>query len=171
VPPDSTLHDVRREGAEPRSVLARRVGTVLLALVVLAGLLGFLGDRNGTAEGNGAGYTLQLDYAVSSRPGLDVPWHLEISNPEGFSQELTIAVTADYFDLYETQGWHPEPTEQTRDGEWLYLTFAMPDVTTFELSYDAYIQPNRVLPGSGEVAVVVDGERTATVPFRTFLFP
>ncbi|TDE93868.1 hypothetical protein EXU48_10330 [Occultella glacieicola] len=167
----STLEDVRPLGDGPRSVLARRIGTVALALVLLAALGGFLGNRVTTESAPAQGYTLTVTAATTARPGQDVPWQVRVTNPEGFGPEITIAVTAAYLEIYETQGFHPEPSETTRDGEWLYLTFDAPSGSTFVLDYDAYIQPNANLGRSGAVALVVDDARIAEVPIRTVLFP
>lgn len=82
-----------------------------------------------------------------------------------------MAITGDYLDLYETQGWYPEPTEQTQDGEWVYLTFATEGQPVMVINFDAYIQPNAVLPRSGQLAVVVDGQPVDPLSFRTVLFP
>ncbi|WP_256838799.1 hypothetical protein [Ornithinimicrobium faecis] len=168
----STLDGVRPVTAGPRPLLWRRVGFLTLVLVVLAGLFGFLGDRVGVVEGPaGDGQHLRLEYAATSRPGLDVPFEIRVTRPEGLDPEVTLAITGDYLRLYETQGWYPEPSEQTRDGQWVYLTFATEGQPVMVVDYDAYIQPNAVLPRSGQLAVVVDGEPVDPLSFRTFLFP
>lgn len=168
----STLDGVHPVAEGPRRLLWRRAGFVVLALVVLAGLLGFLGDRVGVVEGpTGDGHHLQLEYAQTSRPGLDVPFEIRLTRPEGLDPEVTLAITGDYLRLYETQAWYPEPSEQTRDGEWLYLTFTTHGQSEMVIDFDAYIQPNAVLPRSGQLAVVVDDEPVGPLSFRTFLFP
>lgn len=168
----STLSDVRPVHRGPRPLIWRRTGSVLLVLFVLAGLCGFLGDRAGVVEGTAAdGHHLRLEYAETSRPGVDVPFEIRVTRAEGLDPEITLALSDDYLDLYETQGWYPEPTEQTRDGEWLYLTFATEGQPVLTIDFDAYIQPNAVFPRSGELALVVDGEPADPLSFRTFLFP
>lgn len=143
-----------------------------LLTVVLAGLFGFLGDRVGVVEGPAAaGQHLRLEYAQTSRPGQDVPFRIRLTRPEGLDPEVTLAITGDYLRLYETQGWYPEPSEQTRNGEWLYLTFATQGQPEMVIDYDAYIQPNAVLPRDGQLAVVLEGEPVEPLSFRTFLFP
>lgn len=168
----STLDGVRPVADGPRALFWRRGGFLLLVLVVLAGLLGFLGDRVGVVEGPaGDGHHLRLEYAATARPGLDVPFEIRLTRPEGLDPEVTLALTGEYLDMYETQGWYPEPTEQTRDGEWVYLTFATEGQPEMVIDFDAYIQPTAVRPKSGQIALVVDGQPVAPLPFRTFLFP
>lgn len=168
----STLDGVRPVSEGPRSLLWRRVGFLVLLLVVLAGLFGFLGDRTGVVEGPAAdGHRLRLEYAATSRPGMGVPFTIQLTRPEGLDPEVTLALTGDYLELYDTHGWYPEPTDQTRDGEWVYLTFATEGQPEMVISYDAYIQPNAVRPRSGQLAVVVDGRPVDPLSFRTVLFP
>lgn len=167
----STLENVRGQDAEPRSVAWRRVGTGVLAVIVAAGLLGLLGDRTAVRTATGDGYTMTLTYPASARTGLDRPWELEVTSESGFGAEITVAVTADYFDFYEHQGIAPEPAEETRDGEFLYWTFTAPQGATFRMSVDHYVQPASQVGGSGTVALVVDGEQVAPIDFTTVLFP
>lgn len=167
----STLDGVRPAEAGPRSLLWRRVGFLLLVLFVAAGLFGFLGDRHGVVEGSSGGHELRLEFARSARPGLDVPFEITVSRDRGLDAEVTLALTGEYLDMYETQGWYPEATDMTRDGEWVYLTFATEGQPEMVIDFDAYIQPNAVRPRSGQLAVVVDGEPAEPLSFRTVLFP
>ncbi|MCK0114095.1 hypothetical protein MWU75_18285 [Ornithinimicrobium sp. F0845] len=168
----STLDGVRPASAGPRSLLWRRGGFGLLVLFVAAGVFGFLGDREGVVEGPAAdGHHLRLEYAESARPGMDVPFEITVTRPEGLDPEVTLALTGEYLDMFETQGWYPEATEMTRDGEWVYLTFATEGQPVMVIDFDAYIQPNALRARSGELAVVVDGEPVDPLSFRTVLFP
>lgn len=171
MPPTSTLHDVHTLAAGPRSVLARRTGTVLLSLFVLAGALGLLGDQERTVAAEADGQRVEVRYAATARPGQDVPFEITVTDDEGLDPEVTVALRARYLNIYETQGWHPEPSEQSRDGEWLYLTFTTTGSGTLTVSYDAYIQPNRSVGEPGRLALVVDGRLVAPLEFRTVLFP
>lgn len=168
----STLSGVRPASAGPRSLLWRRTGFGLLVLFVAAGVFGFLGDREGVVEAPAAdGHRLRLEYAESARPGMDVPFRITLTRPEGLDPEVTLGLTADYLAMYETQGWYPEATEMTRDGEWVYLTFATEGQPEMVIDFDAYIQPNAVLTRSGLLALVVEGEPVDPLSFRTVLFP
>lgn len=165
------LENVRGADAEPRSVVGRRISMAVLLAVLLAGLLGLLGDRDVTRTAEADGYTLSLTYPQTARTGLDRPWQLEITSENGFDDEITLAVTADYFDIYEHQGIDPELADATRDGIYLYWTFTAPEGDTFRVSLDQYIQPASQVGDSGVVALMVDGERVAPIEFSTFIFP
>ncbi len=167
----STLRDVPSDG-ETRSLVGRRIGFGVLALIVAAGLAGLLGDRMGTVAIDApGGHHVQVEYAETSRPGQDVPFQIEVSKDGGLDPEVTLAISAEYLLLYEAQGWYPEPSEQTRDADWLYLTFTTDGARSLVIDFDGYIQPDVARGGDGQVALVVDGMPTAPVSFHTTLFP
>lgn len=172
---DSLLSDVRFPQDGKRSLLARRAGTTLLAVVVLAGALGLLGDRVDSVESQVDGHTLQVEYAEVARAGRNVPLEVTVSHPEGLGDQVVLALDARYFEVFETQAWFPEPSAQARDSDWLYLTFDTPQgpapVTTFRAGYDAYLQPTSALRATGWAALVLDGERSEPLEFRTTLIP
>lgn len=164
------------EGLETRAqgraaVWTRRGFLGALLLLVLAGLVGVLGVRTTTAGDGADGWRLELRHAATARAGLDVPWEVTVHHEGGFEKEIVLAVTGDYFDIYETQGFTPEPTESTRDGATLFLTFTAPAADTFVVAYDAYLQPAAQQGASGELSVIDDGARVATVDFTTRVLP
>jgi hypothetical protein len=167
----STTRDVRTANL-PATVWARRAALGLMALLVLADLLSLLGVHASETTTTRSGYTMTLRYPGLARAGLDVPWQLTVTRPGGFGKQLTIAVTGDYFNLFETQGFHPQPSDETRDAQYLYLTFTPPsDGDTFSVYFDAYIQPSSQLGSSARVAVVQGGRQAAWIDYRTWLWP
>jgi hypothetical protein len=154
------------------AVWGRRGVMAALTLLVLAGLTGYLGAHTTTATAEGDGYRVALRYATVARAGLDVPWQVTVTSESGFQDSVTLAVTGDYFDIYESQGFNPDPDKAVRNGDTLYLTFGAPGGDTFVVSYDAYIQPSSQLGRDGTVGVLSpDGRTVAAVDFRTRLLP
>lgn len=170
--PVSTLTGLEGARADRVATWARRAFLLLLVGVVVAGLLGVLGVRSRTASASQAGWTVDLRYAAVARAGLDVPWQVTVRHRGGFGgQPVTLAVTGEYFAIYETQGFFPEPSAQARDGDTLYLEFDAPPGDVLVVSYDAYVQPASQVGRSGTVGVY-DGTRVlAPVAFRTRLVP
>jgi hypothetical protein len=170
--PDTTLEGLETRRQDIQGAWWRRVFLALLALVVAAGLAGLLGVRDATATGDEDGWSLQLRYASTARAGLDVPFVATVRHEGGFDKEVTLALTGDYLDIFETQGFHPEPSGETRDGQTLYLTFdAPPQGDTLTVSYDAYIQPASQIGRDATVAVWVDQHQVAAVRINTRLVP
>jgi hypothetical protein len=159
------------EGQRVGALWARRAMLVVLAAAVLAALLGLLGVHTSTATASGGGYTMSLRYPAVARAGLDIEWQVTVRHPGGFGKEVTLGVTGDYFDIFETQGFHPEPSAETRDGRTLYLTFDAPPGDTLVVYYDAYIQPASQQGKSARVAVLDHGRPAAWIDYRTRLLP
>jgi hypothetical protein len=169
--PSSTLAGIETSAQGRLAIWSRRGFLVLLLVFVLAGLGGFLGLRTATETDEAGGYRLSLHHATTARAGLDVPWEVTVTHAGGFGKDITLAVTGDYFDIYETQGFMPDPSDATRDGHTLYLTFAAPPGDTFVLSYDAYIQPSSQVGRDGTLSIIEDGSPVASVDFDTRLLP
>jgi hypothetical protein len=143
------------ESAHPAATWGRRGAMGLLALVVVAAFGGWLGVHTSTTTATSNGWTLTLHYPRVARAGLDVRWQATVHHPGGLGKEVTLAITGDYFNIYETQGFHPEPAEETRDSGRLYLTFTAPPGDTFVVDFDTYVQPASQ-SGSAATLSVVD---------------
>jgi hypothetical protein len=170
--PTSTLAGVATDAQSRLALWGRRGFLIAVLVLVVAGLLGVLGVHAVTRDDDELTWHVSVTYAETARPGLDVPWEVTVTHPGGFGKTLTLAITASYFDIFETQGFHPNPSEETRDADTLYLTFTPPTKgDMFRVAYDAYIQPSSQVGASGTVAVVDGGQRVAAVPFTTGLWP
>ena len=170
--PESTLTGFESRRQERVAAVGRRVVLGVLLVVVVAGLLGVLGVRTTTGSETAGGYSLSVQHASVARAGLDVPWEVTVLSDDGFEKTITLAVTGDYFDIYETQGFAPEPSASVRDGETLYLEFDAPEGDTFVVDYDAYIQPSSQRGASATVSVVgTDLRPLVSVDIDTFLLP
>lgn len=169
--PSSTWTGI--EVSDPaRAVWGRRVVLALLTAFVLVGLTGYLGVHSSTATAEQDGYHLTLRYASVARSGLDVPFVVTVTSDSGFADTITLALTGDYLDIYETQGFIPDPSSAVRNGKTLYLTFDSPGGDTFRFSYDAYVQPASQQGREGTLGVVTaDGSTVAAVTFHTRLLP
>jgi hypothetical protein len=169
---DSSLVDVRTPGHHPLKTWGRRTVIGALFLVVVVGASGWLGVHTARKTAAGGGYQLSVEYPQVARAGWDTAWTVTITAPETFPDEVTLAVTSDWFDLFETQGFSPEPSEEYTDATMEYFVLATPpraDTMTFD--FDAYVQPTAQLGASAEVWLIVDGQRLATLDYRTWLVP
>jgi hypothetical protein len=170
--PESTLDELQSRRQDVVGQWSRRAFLAVLVVVLLAGLGGFLGVRSTTSEATEDGWSLSLEYAAVARSGLDVPWTATVSHEGGLGEQVTLALTGDYLDIYETQGFHPEPSATSRDGDTLFLTFdAPPTGDTLVVTYDAYIQPAAQRGADGTLAVRTEGREVAQVELRTRVLP
>jgi hypothetical protein len=147
-------HAPLASGPLPAAAWGRRAILTLLLVAVLAALAGLLGVHTSTASATGGGWQLSLRYPRVARAGLDVTWQAAVTHPGGLGKTVTLAVTGDYLNIFETQGFHPEPAEETRDATTLYLTFTAPPGDTFVVDFDTYVQPASQAGSAATVAVV-----------------
>lgn len=169
--PESTLVGMETGISERSAAWGRRAVLAVLAVLVLAGGLGLLGVHTTTDTATEGDWQLSVQHAVVARAGLDVPWVVTVRHPGGFGKTVTIAVTADYFDIYETQGFEPQPSSEVRDGDTRYLTFDTAPGDTFRVSYDAYVQPSSQQGRDATVSVMDQGVAVASVHISTHLLP
>ena len=168
----STLADVREPQTAKRTRRHRTVALAFVALIVIVGAAGLLGVHAGTASAAANGYKLTVVYPHVARAGQDVPWRVTVTHPGGFGdQDVTIAISSHYFDIMETQGWHPDPDQATATPNFYYLTFSAPPGDTLEVSYDVYIQPSAQLGRHADVVVIVDNKEVARTSYRTWVVP
>jgi hypothetical protein len=159
------------QGSHKVAMWLRRAMLTAMALAVAADLFSLLGVHTSSVTAQRNGYTLTLHYPSVARAGLDTPWQVTVVHPGGFGKELTLGVTGDYFNIFETQGFHPNPASETRDGTTLYLTFTAPPGNTFVVDFDAYIQPASQQGRSATVSVIDSGTPMVAVDYRTRLMP
>jgi hypothetical protein len=167
----STLSDVRRVADGPPSQWGRRVGVVVLLVIVLAGAVGVFGVHSRTVTNSADGYTLRVVYAESARAGLDVPFRVYVHRDGGFSSGFTLAISMDYFRMFETQNFFPAADSETNDGKFMYFTFAKPRGPDFDLEYDAYIQPASQIGKGARIKLLVKGHVEAQLSVHTWLVP
>ena len=170
----SAAGDELDEGSHPIALWIRRGMLTAMALVVAAGLAGLLGVHTSSVSSRSNGYDLTLHYPAVARAGLDTEWQVTVTHPGGFGKQLTLAVSGDYFNIFETQGFHPNPSQETRDGQNLYLTFTAPPGGVFVLDFDTYIQPSSQKGSTATVSVVKNSSFTtavASVHIETRLMP
>lgn len=170
--PDSLLQDVRLAGDPQPRAWPRRVTIAVLLLIVVAGATGFLGTHTRTASASADGYRLTLTYAWVARPGLDVPWRVQVHCPGGCRDDITLAVSAEYFRIFETQGFSPNVDQSTSDGKFVYLTFSAPPAGhDFGVDYDAYIQPGSHTGAPATVRLIVQSRLITELHVHTWLVP
>ena len=159
----------------PRSrvgVVSRRIVLGLMALVVLVGAAGFLGVKARTVSASGSGYTMTLTYPQLARPGLDIPWRLTLRHPGGFSGDITVAVSNRYWDIFEFQGLHPSPSDESANSKFVYMTWDPPPTgDSFSVSLDTYVQPSSQVGRHATTALIVGDSQVAEVRYTTWLVP
>lgn len=154
-----------------RARTLRRLFMAVLVGVLAVGLAGWLGVRSATATASGQGYELTVTYGQVSRPGLATPWSLEIRHPGGFDGPVTVSTNTEYLDLFDENGFDPQPSKTTATPDEVIWQFEPPDGDTLGVSLDARIEPGVQWGRTGETSVLVDGEPVVTAKYKTWILP
>jgi hypothetical protein len=172
--PGSTLADVAPPRPRRRARAGRRAVLALLAVVVASGAVGELGVRTASASAASSdGWQLKVWYPHIARGGLDVEFRVQVHHDGGFGKDdITLALSRRYFDIFETQGFHPDTDTTTSDGKLIYLSFTPPESgDDFTVDYDAYIQPASQQGRRAELSLMDGQHKRLTVHFHTWLVP
>lgn len=165
VPRDTDLGRVRRARTYRRAAIA------LLALFVLLGVAGVFGSRSGTASATGGGYSLAVTYPAVTRPGLAVRWAVEIRREGGLGDQVTLATTGSYFDLFDFNQFYPQPSEETNDGASMIWTFDTAGGEVMRITLDGRLEPARQDGAEAVSSVLVEGRPVVSVRYRTVVMP
>jgi hypothetical protein len=149
----------------------RRVFLTLLAIFIALGLAGRLGVRTRTVKAAGGGYELTVIYGQVTRPGLPTPWSFTVRRPGGFEGPVTVATTHRYLDMFDENGFDPEPTSSTATERYLIWEFEAPPGDTLSVSLDARIEPSLQWGRSGETAVLENGRQVVAARYKTWVMP
>ena len=155
------------------AVWLRRAFLLLLFLVVLAGLLGFLGVRSHTVVTTSSDHSVQLRvrYAQVARAGLDVPFEIDVQRTRPSKQDVVIAVPSNYLSLFDMSGIQPEPSSSTATATSVIWHFDAPPGRDFIVSLDMQVQGGRHFGRSGFVSLLDGNTTVAHVSFHTWLSP
>jgi hypothetical protein len=171
----------RTTGTEPEDALSerearrfrnvRRVGIALLVLVVALGATGLLGQKTKTVTATDGGYTLRMVYPSVVRPGVDVRFEIEVSNPHGFGDSLSIALDRHYFDIFDLNSLRPDADSSSSNGSMLVYTWDSPKGTTFRFSLDMYAEYGEHFGLDGTTSVLARGAPAVSVRYHTRWVP
>ncbi len=149
----------------------RQVVTALLTLGVVVGAAGVFGVRQDEAVATDGSLTVTVDHPRVVRAGNDAVLAITVTDSAGLGEEVELVLDRTYLDLWESQRFFPEPSEETAQGDRVVLTFDAPaSGTTMTVRFDAYLQPVAQSGADGTVEATV-GDRTATARFTTTVVP
>lgn len=155
---------------------ARRIGqgvfVVALAAFLGVAFLGAYGVRSTTVRASGGGYDLAVHHGTTSRPALATPFDITVRRAGGFDGPVTLAVTAEYFRLWDENGLFPEPADESVEDGWLVWEYDPPEGEVLSITYDARIEPAAQSGRKGRVEVRDEaGTALVGVDFETKVLP
>ena len=154
-----------------RARIVRRLFMTGLFAVLALGLAGWLGVDTATTTAQGGGYELTVTYGHVSRGGLATPWSLEVRHPGGFDGPVTISTNSKYLDLFDENGFDPQPSKSTATSDDVIWEFEPPDGDILGVSLDGRVEPGAQWGRTGETSVLVDGKPVVTARYKTWILP
>jgi hypothetical protein len=140
----------------------------------VVGLLDLLGVRSRTVDASSpdGAVTLHVHYAQIARAGLDVPFRITVERPGGFDEDVAVAVSGEYLDLFDRTSVDPAPASATATADDVIWRFDPPPGDSLEIAVDMQVQGGRHWGRTGTVAVLDDGGAALVhVDFKTWLAP
>jgi hypothetical protein len=154
-----------------RARTERRVILILLAVFLGLGLAGVFGPRTSTASATSNGYRLDVTFPSITRPGLPIRWEVLVRHRGGFGDKVRIAITFDYFHLFDVTGIEPDITSSTSDGTNIVYEFDPPPGDTFRVQFDAAVEPGVHELPRATTSVLADGRTVVQVSYSTKVMP
>jgi len=169
----STLPDAPSFGRVRRAQWGRRLLLVFLAAIVVVGLIGLLGTRSRTTESSGNGYDLKVHYASIARPGVAVPFDIQVEHDGGFAGPVSVAVSSSYLASVDAQAPEPQPESATSDGDLIIFQFDPPAGDEFDVAWEAEVDPTANMGRKEAMVAVIDdaGNPAVSVSLRTWVLP
>jgi hypothetical protein len=154
-----------------RSRWARRSVLGLLLVFVILGAAGMFGARTRTVSASAGGYELSVTYPAVTRPGLAILWSVEVRREGGLGQEVVIATSSEYFDLFDFNQLYPQPSEETSDGRSTIWTFQAPEGDVMQITMDGRMEPAQQSGAGAITSVLLDGRPAVEVRYSTVVMP
>jgi hypothetical protein len=172
--PTSTIPD---EPTQPGRAAERAIHIAafsLVGLVMLLGAIGIFGVRTGVVAVTGGGYTLEVDRAAVTRPGLATPFRIDVRSEDGSNlpAKVTLEINSSYLASFDFNGLQPTPTETFSSGGSTWWTFDVPvGETHLSVDMDARLEPAVQWARAGRVALEIDDEQVVMAEFTTWVMP
>lgn len=169
---DSTTADLAHAPRGAVGQWAHRSGIAVVALIVVAGLVGLMGPRSTTVSVTSEGWTLEVEHATLTRSGQPAPLHVRVERPGGFTGPVQLSLCDDLFDHLDFQNWYPNPSAETSSDRALLYEFDPPSGPVLEVSLDARAAPGQ-WGGSNDcrVEVIVDDAPVVSAAFSMRVVP
>ena len=145
---------------------------LLAVAVIVDGFAPVFGVDTAAVEQQTAdGRRLRVEYAELTRPALASPFAIEVTDADGFTEPIELAVSRSFIELWDENGMYPTPSAERGDEQWVVWEFDPPDGTTLRFFYDARLEPARQRGFPGRVQWREDGVPVAEVSFDVKVRP
>jgi hypothetical protein len=137
---------------------------------VIAALGQQLGVRTDTVQGTSGDLAVTIRYADRARGALASPFSIDIERRGGFATQIEVRTTQSYLEIFDDNGFEPDPVEMTTEDGYVIWTFDPPPGDTLEIILDARIEPG-VFGRERGTTIVAVGEDEVTLEYTTWVAP
>lgn len=159
----------------PVDVWLPRILVGLVAALVLAAILGWLGVSEVVTSEEAGGYRLEVRHASVTRPGLATPFSITVRRLDGadLPGRLTLSLDPDYLAIFDQNGLAPAPASAYATESHLDWTFEVPEgEDELGVDFDARLEPAvQARRQKGSVTVLIDGAAVVSTHFTTVVLP
>ena len=166
-----TLSSLRRRRALYTLTTGILSALMFLGVTDTLGWTSAYGVSSAVVEVSSAGRTLRVRYPEVTRPALASPFDITVVDPDGFDEPVRLRLNRDFFQLWDENGWYPEPSSERSQGEWIEIEFDPPSGDELRVSFDARIEPAVQSGRAGEVALMDGTEAVVTARFDVAVRP
>jgi hypothetical protein len=166
----TTLPDLPTVSEERRNARVRVACLVVVALFVLAGLVGALGVRSDTVSAADGPLEVEVTYPSRARPALAVPIEVTITRDGGFDGPVEVSFSTGYLESFDENGTNPAPDSATTDADETIWTYQRPEGETFTIWIDTRVEPGVQWRREGRTTVRTGGD-AVSVDYTSWILP
>ena len=166
-----TSSSLRRRRALYAVTSALLSALMLLGITDTVGWTSAYGVSSAVIEVSSGGRTLRVRYPEVTRPALASPFDITVVDPGGFDEPVTLRINRRFFQLWDENGWYPDPSSERSEGEWIELEFDPPSGEELRVSLDARIEPAIQSGRAGEVTLMDGDDAVVTARFDVAVRP
>lgn len=152
-----------------------RILVGLVAALIVAAMLGWLGVREVVTSEVAGGYRLEVRHASVTRPGLATPFSITVRRADGadLPENLTLSLDPEYLEMFDENGLDPAPASTHATDSRLDWTFEVPEgQEELAVDFDARLEPAvQARRQSGSVTVLIEGTAVVSTDFVTVVLP
>jgi hypothetical protein len=137
---------------------------------VVAALAQQLGMRTDTVQGTAGELSVTVRYADRARGALAAPFSIDVEHPGGFASQIEVRTSQSYLEIFDDNGFEPDPAEVTTEGGYVIWTFDPPPGDRLEIILDARIEPG-VFGRERGTTIVSVGDDQVTLDYTTWVAP
>jgi hypothetical protein len=149
----------------------RRATLAVFGAIVLAGVVGLLGEQRGEATASATGYRVRVGYPSIVRNGPPTNLDIEVRRDAGFDAPVEVSFDASYLAALEQVEISPAPDSEKSAGDDVVWTFSPPNGDELTVRITAEFASGVHFARSGHAGVRENGQTVVEADFTSWVWP